>query len=543
MSLRRPDASMSMGRTVALVVAAGLLFGFAHPFVIPTMGEAPIDASGMSGLLALVCLVPLFVAVRGQAPGRAFLLALAAHAIGLYVSMHWWGVALAQFGGWPWPVAVAAPAIGITVLLAPIPALAFVLAPVLTRRLRLPSSIAFALTYGALEWTRNYVPSGGVPWTNLGTALAPIHELRQGAAIAGVYGLVMFAAFVNASLAAAIPTRQGIIDRAQGRGTALHAAAALAIVVVAWAYGAQRTAPTGGAVLQIGVLQPSLSQDVLNDEPRSTPTVQAAYRALQQEAIRGGARLVVWPEAALRPMVDVDAKDLAAQGALAAGEAAPAAALVGALTTSTALIDGGLRVERRVHTSAVATSPGFAVVGRFDKTRLVPFGEFVPWWAAPFAGKVTTGAQVTPGAGWTPMTLVIDDVPVKIGATICFEGIFPEISRAFAAGGAQVLLNLTNDAWYGKSSAAWQHMWFSSLRAVETGRPLVRAGNVGISAWFDPLGDVHDATTLFARAAPVFAVPMATIDTPYLILGDALPAAAALLVLIALIVAMIGRRG
>ena len=547
----RPGATPTTTRhAVALAVASGLLFGFAQPFVVPVVGDGPIDPTGLTGLLAFVSLVPLLVAVRGRRATSAFALAALAHAIGLFVAMHWWAVALATFGGWTPVVAVPAVFFGMWIL-APLPAAAFPLAVVVARRAKLPYAVAFALAYGACELVRGHAPAGGVPWANLATALAPIEPLRQGAALVGSTGLVVVAALVNALLAAPFlgaPTRPPgarLVALASSRLALLASprfapAVAAAIVVALGAYGALRAAPTTTDTVRVAALQPSIAQDVLNRDDADAH-VNAALRALQQDAIARGARLVVWPEAALRPMVPSDVVDLAAVGALAPGETAPAAAIVGALVSSTELVDGGLRIERRVRTSAVATSPGLRVVGRFDKARLVPFGEAVPWWAAWGVARVTTGAQVTPGDAYRPIAIDVDGRAIDVGATICWEGIFPEISRAYARAGARLLVNVANDAWYGTSSAALQHLWFSSLRAVETGRPVVRAGNVGVSAWFDARGTPRGATALFTRAAPVWDVPLATIDTPYLATGDALALAGLAIVVFAVVVELVQR--
>ena len=109
---------------------------------------------------------------------------------------------------------------------------------------------------------------------------------------------------------------------------------------------------------------------------------------------------------------------------------------------------------------------------------------------------------------------------LQVGTTICYEGIFPEISRTFARAGAELMVNITNDAWYGVSSAATQHLLMYALRAVESGRPVARAANTGISGWIDVRGRIHDPTPVYTEQALVVDVPIYTENTVFDALGE-----------------------
>ena len=130
------------------------------------------------------------------------------------------------------------------------------------------------------------------------------------------------------------------------------------------------------------------------------------------------------------------------------------------------------------------------------KNHLVPFGEYVPLRldeVLPIGNIV--GASFAPGTDLSPAVLRRPgQPPVKLGIEICFDAIFPEISRTYARSGAEVLVNMTNDAWYGFSSAPFQFLRMVATRAVETGRPVARAANTGISAFIDPVGRIREAT-------------------------------------------------
>jgi apolipoprotein N-acyltransferase len=128
--------------------------------------------------------------------------------------------------------------------------------------------------------------------------------------------------------------------------------------------------------------------------------------------------------------------------------------------------------------SAYLISPAGAVVGRYDKVHLVPYGEYVPLHSLfPFLDKLVAGVgDFKSGRGHYP--LLMDDE--KIGVLICFEGIFPEISREYRRNGASLLVNITNDAWFGRSSAPYQHLSMTVFRAVENRLYIARAANTGL---------------------------------------------------------------
>ena len=170
------------------------------------------------------------------------------------------------------------------------------------------------------------------------------------------------------------------------------------------------------------------------------------------------------------------------------------------------------------YNSAYLLGPDGGVQGKYDKAHLVPFGEYVPlrrW--LPFLGKMV--AQVGDfEAGQKGLTLAW--APHRLGIQICYEIIFPGLSRAMALNGADLLVNLTNDAWYGRSSAPFQHFMITVFRAVENRRTLVRAANTGISGFVDPVGRVHSATSLFEDAAVTRSIPILKDRSVYTRWGD-----------------------
>jgi apolipoprotein N-acyltransferase len=182
---------------------------------------------------------------------------------------------------------------------------------------------------------------------------------------------------------------------------------------------------------------------------------------------------------------------------------------------------------------------------RYHKINLVPFGEFVPFHSlltlgGRYAARLTENvSDFTPGED-----LVLGELPGghRFGAFICYEAIYPDLISGFAGNGAELLVNITNDAWYGTTSAPHQHFAMASLRAVETGRYLVRAANTGITAVVDARGRVLERTGLFVPAALVRDVPFVSATTFYTRHGDLLAWTCASLFAAALLASLAGPR-
>jgi apolipoprotein N-acyltransferase len=192
-------------------------------------------------------------------------------------------------------------------------------------------------------------------------------------------------------------------------------------------------------------------------------------------------RLVVWPETAVpfhfsrRPELDEPVRRFAARHAVYLG--------FGSIAADTDA-KGGVSL----YNSLFLLSPKGRIAGRYDKVHLVPFGEYIPLVDdIPFLRGLLQGMSFSPGAA--PRPLILDGKsPLSLGPLICYEAVFPYPAQEQVRQGAGILLNVSNDAWFRKSSAPLQHLAHSAVRAVEQARPLIRATNTGISAVFDARG-------------------------------------------------------
>ena len=372
----------------------------------------------------------------------------------------------------------------------------------------------------ALEYARAHT-FFSFPWCLLGYSQHAQLPFIQIASITAVYGVSFLVVGVSSLLAvAAVDGRS-----AWRRGSLV---AVFALIAGAWLLGRWAMSvpvhETGRIV--VGLVQGGIRQE---DKwlPESAWENIGRHLELTEEAARRGARLVVWPESAV-PFLFDENRELAFQlRELTRGRGIylffgnddrerPAAA--------GASVPGQRPAPRRgrIYVGAKLLDPAGEIVARYRKIQLVPFGEYVPLHqlftvGGRYAAKlVQEVSDFTPGSQAT--TGVVDGH--QIGGYICYEAIFPALVRRFAAGGAELLVNVTNDAWYGTTSAPHQHLAMAAFRAVENRRYMVRAANTGISAVVDPWGRVLEQTRLFEPGVLVREVPFVTGTSFYTRHGD-----------------------
>jgi apolipoprotein N-acyltransferase len=264
-----------------------------------------------------------------------------------------------------------------------------------------------------------------------------------------------------------------------------------------------------GVPLKVALVQGNIDQGIKWDPAFMEETI-SIYERLSLRAAVGGVDLVVWPESAAPFFFQ---------------ETGPPTDRITSLARQihTPLIFGspafdGSGTCRRYFNSAFLVSSSGEVLGRSDKMHLVPFGEYVPLAKLlPFVHKLVVGVgDFSPGNSLG----TLDIGKGKVGILVCFEGIFPELSRRYVRDGAQLLVNITNDGWYGRSSAPYQHLSMAVFRAVENGVPLVRAANTGISAIIDKKGNISHKTPLFKEAFVNGEVILGKGGTVYTRMGD-----------------------
>lgn len=387
------------------------------------------------------------------------------------------------------------------------------------RRLSVAGSariLVFAVAWMAAEWLRGHILTG-FPWNLIGYAWAGAFPgalaVLQSTAVIGIYGLSLLTV-----TAAALPARLG--DLGRGRHWAVLAAALLIAVPAAAGalrlVGAPRETVPG---VMLRLVQPSIPETLKNDPGAARQNFQ---RLLALSAAPGADKVtdIIWPEAAAPPLLERYATVRQAMAAVV-----PPGGL---------LIAGDERGEplagppQQVWNSLVALDRNGEIIASYDKSHLVPFGEYVPLRGVLPMEKITPGTMDL-SAGPGPRTLALPGLP-PFSPLICYEAIFPGAVIDPAQRPAW-LLAITNDAWYGVSSGPFQHLAIARVRAVEEGLPVVRGGNNGVSAVIDPYGRVIARLDLNAIGVLDSALPRALSPTIYEQVRDAAFLCSALLLL------------
>jgi apolipoprotein N-acyltransferase len=378
------------------------------------------------------------------------------------------------------------------------------------RWLRLPQGVEPLLAAGlwvGLEFLRTYLFSG-FPWALFGYSQYRQPTVRLLAAAVGVYGVSGLLLVVNGALACVLGVCLGRGDRAHPWRGAL-VPVSLGVVLVLATVGYARVLwrdPTGGAPLRVALLQGNIDQSLKWDRRYQTETLDI-YERLTRRAAAERPALIVWPETAVpfflrrEPELSARVDRLVAETGIPLLTGSPDVGDDGRLYNSAFLLLG----DRRIH-------------GRYDKRHLVPFGEYVPLHQLFFfLDKLVVGIGDF-GRGRTATVFSSDGA--RFGVMICYEVIFPGEVREFVRNGAEFLVNITNDAWFGRSGAPYQHLAMAAMRAVENGTYLVRAANTGISAVIAPSGAILAQTDIFTEGALVGTIHPRQRETPYTRYGD-----------------------
>ncbi len=348
------------------------------------------------------------------------------------------------------------------------------------------------------EWVRGNFLSG-FPWGLLGYSQAFVLPLIQIAEWTGVYGVSFLIGSVNAAFAgvALLGWRRAV------RG--LAAAASLLLLSLAVGWQALRSVSDGA--IRVAVVQPSIDQARKWDPAALAQTLEI-FRSLTVEAGKSSPALVIWPETALPLLLRHDPATLAWLRALAAEVRAPL--VLGA-------VDADPWGSRRYFNSAFFLSDR-GIEAKYDKIHLVPFGEYVP--LRTVLGFVHGWAEFISEFESGSVARVFPFREAPFGVVICYEGLFPELFRQFVANGAQFMVNITNDAWFGQTSGPWQHLAVLPLRAVENRVAVARAANTGVSAVIEPSGRIRGTLGLFQRGVMEDSVTLRTGTTFYTRYGD-----------------------
>lgn len=483
----------SLARSLVLAGASGLFLPLSFP-------------NYDLGLLAWIALVPLHWALDGKSKTQAFWIGWLSGTIAFTGLMAWVVTTMNTYGKVPLVISY-----GIMLLLTIYLGLyvAIYSAGAVWFRSLIPRYGLFAVPclWVSLELIRTYALSG-MPWGLLGYSQYRQIEMIQIADHMGVYGVSFLIVLVNVALAELLSWLMPLLRRFRPARLPWELVAMTILLLgLSWEYGLRTLseAPFSHiprSSISVGVIQPNIDQAVKWDTAYREETLTQFDRLTGQ--LGHASDLVIWPEAAT-PFV-FEREPVYQLQLISLANRAQAPILFG----SPAL---RFYPDRKPYllNSAYLLSPDGQLLSRYDKQHLVPFGEYIPLKSSLlfFLDRLVEGiGDFEAGLGPTIMTVTpkpgtagAQPRPIKFGVAICYEVIFPDLVRQFAANGAEFLVTITNDAWFGRSAAPSQHFAMVVFRSVENHLSFARSANTGISGFIDPFGRIVEATPIFTEQA------------------------------------------
>lgn len=442
--------------------------------------------------IAYVAFVPLLLNTYGKSPGRSFIDGFVAGVVAFTGLVYWVVVSMNTYGGLSPALSLVVLALLVFYLALYVGSFAWSVAYLHSRGIE--PYLTAPLVWVILEYVRGLLLSG-FPWSYLAHSQHNFPAFIQIASVTGSYFLSFLIVAVN-----------GIIVTVIRKRTIPWSFLILVVLllVVTIAFGANRLRVPEDGNLRAALVQGNMPQDVKWDADFKAYTINV-YRDLSIK-YGSGAALIVWPETAMPFVFD---HDPVTQSVLEIPVAVSSPLLFGTISRDSA---------DRYYNSAIVVGRSGKVSGTYSKVHLVPFGEFTPLRQYfPFLANISVQiGDFYSGKSHKPVRTDSGSV----GILICYEGVFPAITNETVRQGANVLVNITNDAWFGKTSAAYQHLGFYVFRAVETDRWILRSANTGFSAIIDPQGHVRSRTGLFEKTVLTGQFAMKQSQTFYVRHGD-----------------------
>ncbi len=499
-------------------VASGILLGLSFPNIITP------EFSGWTSWLVWVALIPLLLILEKGKARQAFCFGWLAGFVYFFLSLYWISqVQELQEFAWPGLLALAL-YLGLYVAVW-CWAVVFI-----ERNLGFWSWLMAPFLWALLEFCRTYFLTG-FAWNTLASSQYSQKFLLQVVNLTGQGGLSAFIVFCNIAL---YFLWLDIKYKHRGIGVSL-CLACLVLFLGLFSYGVYFVLMSQtGKTCRVAVVQGNIDPSVKWNKELYDRTL-SVYQRLTLEAAKQRPQLIVWPETAIPVVLLSDPQTLAWLRNLAKECKIPL--LVGSCDIANPL--EAKPDHAQYLNTAFLVSPDGDILGRYDKIHLVPFGEFIPFKDYfPYIQKIAGGfGESAPGR--EAKTLAVEGN--SFGVLICFETIFPELSRSFVRQGASFLVSITNDGWYGWTAAAYQHASFAVLRAVENGVPLARAANTGVSLVIDQRGTILGFLPLWQEGFLVKDIRLGTGKTFYANWGEWFTVVSILVVLASFILYFIQR--
>jgi apolipoprotein N-acyltransferase len=465
------------------------------------------------GWIAWFALVPLYWSLSHRdprsSPASAFRKGFLYGLVHFGLTLYWIVIALHRYGEVSLGVSFLALGAGVA-LMAVFPAAAAWGAARLRDR-GAPFGVSWILLTIALEFSKNVVPFGGFPWSSAAYSQRSFTTLLQILDVTGIQGILVLILLSNVAIAQTV-------RNLRPRRSVLIFVVLFAATLTYGHFRLDRVEQDVAArpVMTVGIVQGNIPQEEKWVSEKIEEII-ARHVALTDRVQASSPDLIFWPEAAFPAVLPPEVTRIREL------QAVTSPLLMGVVRYDGVIPEDWPPKETdsfRLYNSAVLLKPEGEIDDRYDKVHLVPMGEYVPFQeAVPFLHHVVPSmSSFTSGRGFHLMS--VDSR--KFGVTICYEDLFPAISRVFTRAGADFLVNLTNDGWYERSSAVFQHFDFSRYRAVENRRAMVRVTNTGVTAVFDPTGEIRQGAVLppFEEGTLLATVPLGGVSSLYTRWGD-----------------------
>lgn len=436
--------------------------------------------------LAWIALVPFFVALARAKDWRESLFCGFFFGVFFFGTHLFWVTTLFRFVGW-W---IGLGWVALTLYQTLFVLLFVVLSQVAGRRLQV---IAIPIIWVAIEWLRAWGPFG-VTGGDVGYSQVQLLPLIQIASFTSIYGISFLVVLVNAAIAN--------VGRSRGWGFLLFA---LLLVIGSYGYGQwlinrASSIEHRASSVKLALIQPNIDQKDKLDPAKVLPTFDL-YEKMTRQAILDNPDIIVWPETAIFSYLLHDSTLLPRVKQLAIDSKA------WLVFGTPHYVEGKATIVAKAYNSIVSMSPSGEVISRYDKQHLVPFGEYLPFRKILYPILKGVGFyEAEFSSNPDPNLIRVGDL--KIAAAVCFESTFPGLIRQRVKKDSDFILLVTNDAWFGNSSALYFHLNTGVFRAIENRKYFVQVGNTGLSAVIDPYGRILKKTKLNQQEILTFEIPL-----------------------------------
>lgn len=486
------------------VVLSGILSFLMFPFVL--FGYHFPDL----GFFAWFYLVPLILGIHRYRFHHKFFLCFVSSMIAHYGTFYWLMTAMQHFGGLNFFEALGTMTL-LFILLSLLFAFFMSAACWINHFVKIPLFLLLPIFLVTRDWLLHYIPFGGFPWGISPYSQREWIQFFQWIDVTGALGLGFFIYLINGLVADGfllfIHRKQ--VDKMVSRLLVVFVFFLLSLYLSFLSSENFEKSKVAKGALNVALVQGNIGQDVKWD-PYLAQDHLNVHLKLTNTAVKDHADVVIWPETSYP--YSIRQKKINEETFLDKTQLM-APILFGAIVSERQSVK-----RRKIFNSVIYADTQAKFAAQYRKVHLVPFGEYLP--LKQYFGyleSLTQGVgEFTPGEEFT--LFEVNDF--KFGSLICFEDIFPELGQKYTAAGADILVNYTNDAWYGDTSAQYQHLVFSQFRALENRRYLVRATNTGLTAMINPSGQIVARLDPFKRGYLLQNLKIDTVNTYFSRYGD-----------------------